>query len=64
MLHPQMSVQRIYLKINRHSFSDVLQLNLAAWFKKILKKKSVQIMPLGIMTCTMIFICLQYDIRL
>ena len=63
MLHLQMSVQRIYLKINRHSFSNVLQLNLAGWFKD-LKKKSVQIMPLGIMTCTMIFICLQYDIRL
>ena len=63
MLHPQMSEQRIYLKINRHSFSKVLQLNLAAWFKD-LEKKSVQIMPLGIMTCTMIFICLEYDIRL
>lgn len=40
MLHPQMSVQRIYLKINRHSFSNVLQLNLAGWFKDF-KKKSV-----------------------
>ena len=45
MLHPQMSVQRIYLKINRHSFSNVLQLNLAAWFKDLKKEVGTNYAP-------------------
>ena len=45
MLHPQMSVQRIYLKINRHSFSNALQLNLAAWFKDLKKEVGINYAP-------------------
>ena len=45
MLHPQMSVQRIYLKINRHSFSNVLQLNLAGWLKYLKKEVGTNYAP-------------------
>ena len=45
MLHPRMSVQRIYLKINRHSFSNVLQLNLAGWLKYLKKEVGTNYAP-------------------